>query len=523
MTNSKESKLNWEVPIKPFTPDYNYRNNVLNMDFYELSMAEAYFNLGLHDVKGTFDIFFRKNPAPKGKVYGYTVTCGQEQLAKFLLNYRFDEHALNYLYFKGFNVEFIKYLSTYKWNGTMLAMPEGTLAYPNETVVRIECDVVGAFLIETYALQTFNLNSLITTKASRIVRAANGRGVMEFGGRRAQGESASLYGARAAIIAGCTGTANCLAEAVFGPDVPAVGTMSHAWVESFPTEIDSYRAWSKAHPLNVSLLVDTYNALGAGIPNVILLDNELQQQYPDKPDYWVKSIRLDSGDLAYQSKKARKILDAAGKNHIKIIVSNSLDEDSIRSLIFEQEAPIDSFGVGENLITSADCPVLGGVYKLTALDRENIWNVSWDDNWTPRMKCSDSLEKAIIPGHKCVYRVYDEEGKASTDIIAMSDEIIKSGETIKVYTTDLTDAQKEYEITPVDFKPLLVPFIVDGKLVYEFPTITEIKAYVKDQFENRVWESELRSSNPHIHYVDMTERVYKTRNDLYQKLHELAK
>lgn len=344
MANSNANKSNWEIPTEAFTPDYNYRNNVLNMDFYELSMAEAYFKLGLQDVKGTFDIFFRKNPAPKGKVYGYTITCGQEQLAKFLLNYHFDKHALDYLYFKKFDVEFIKYLSTYKWNGTMMAMPEGTLAYPNETVIRIECDVVGAFLIETYALQTFNLNSLIATKASRIVRAASGRGVMEFGGRRAQGEAASLFGARAAIIAGCVATANCLAEAVFGPDVPAVGTMSHAWVESFPTEIESFRAWAKTHPLNVSLLVDTYNALKRGVPNVILLDDELQKQYPENPEYWVKSIRLDSGDLAYQSKKARKMLDKFGKKHIQIIASNSLDEDSIRSLIFEQEAPINSFG-----------------------------------------------------------------------------------------------------------------------------------------------------------------------------------
>ena len=514
-------KSNWKVPSKPFTPDYNYRNNVLNTDFYELRMAEGYFKLGLQDVKGIFDIFFRKNPAPKGKVFGYTISCGQEQLVNFLTNYHFDKHALNYLYYKGFDVEFIKYLSTYKWNGYMYAMPEGTIVYPNEPVIRIECDVVGAFLIETYALQTFNLNSLIATKASRIVRAADGRDVMEFGGRRAQGEAASLYGARAAIIGGCSATANCLAEAVFGSDVPAVGTMSHAWVESFPSEIDAFRAWAKVNPTGVSLLVDTYNALGSGIPNVILLDNELKATYPNNPDFWVKSIRLDSGDLAYQSKKARKMLDTAGKQHIKIIVSNSLDEDSIRSLISEQKAPIDSFGVGERLITSADCPVLGGVYKLTALNRTNIWNVTFDDEWTPRMKCSDSLEKAIIPGKKKVFRVYDSEGKASTDIIAMDDELILPGKKIKVYTTDLTDPTKEYEITPVNFKSMLVPFILKGKVVYDFPTIREIAEYVQAQFED-AWESELRSANPHVHYVDMTERVAKTRHELYHKLHELA-
>lgn len=521
MATKKANKSNWEIPEKQFKPDYNYRNNALNMDFYELRMAEGYFKLGLQDVKGIFDIFFRKNPAPKGKVSGYTIACGQEQLAKFLQSYHFDEHALNYLYYKGFDVDFIKYLSTYKWKGTMLAMPEGTICYPNEPVIRIECDVVGAFLIETYALQTFNLNSLIATKATHIVRAADGRDVMEFGGRRAQGEAASLYGARAAIIGGCSATANCLAEAVFGPDVPAVGTMSHAWVESYPNELDSFRAWAKVNPRGVSLLVDTYNALKRGVPNVIALDNELQKTYPGAPELWVKSIRLDSGDLAYQAKKARQMLDRASKQHIKIIASNSLDEDSIRSLIYEQKAPIDSFGVGEKLITSADCPVLGGVYKLTSLNRSNIWEFSIDDEWTPRMKCSDSLEKAIIPGKKMVYRMYDEEGKASTDIIAMDDEVIEPGKKIKVYTTDLTDARKEYEIIPENFKPLLVPFIMNGEVVREFPTVKEIRAYVQEQF-NTAWESELRSSNPHIHYVDMTEKVAKTRQELYHKLHELV-
>lgn len=521
MTTNKTNKSNWEIPTKAFTPDYNYRNNVLNTDFYELRMAEGYFKLGLQDVKGVFDIFFRKNPAPKGKVFGYTIACGQEQLVRFLQNYHFDEHALNYLYYKGFDVKFIKYLSTYKWNGTMLAMPEGTICYPNETVIRIECDVVGAFLIETYALQTFNLNSLIATKASRIVRAADGRSVMEFGCRRAQGETASLYGARAAIIAGCSATANCLAEAVFGSDVKAVGTMSHAWVESYPTELEAFRAWADVNLDGVSLLVDTYNALGSGIPNVIKLDDELQKKYPNAPEFWVQSIRLDSGDLAYQAKKARRMLDKVGKTHIKIIASNSLDEDSIRSLIYEQKAPIDSFGVGENLITSADCPVLGGVYKLTALNRTKIWEASTSDDWTPRMKCSDSLEKAIIPGKKMIYRMYDEEGKASTDIIAMDDEVIEAGKKIKVYTTDLTDATKEYEITPENFKPLLVPFIVDGEVIYNFPSVKEIREYVQEQF-NTAWESELRSSNPHIHYVDMTEKVAKTRHELYHKLHELV-
>lgn len=499
------------ITSKSFDKDIAYRGNVLNMDFYEVTMANAYFKLGKHKQQAAFDVFFRKNPGTKEHIGGYTIACGQEQLVNYLLNFKFDKHALDYLRYKGLDSEFVNYLSTYRWKGTMYAMPEGTIAYPHEPVIRIKCDMVGAFLIETYTLQTFNFNSLIATKANRIVRAADGRAVMEFGGRRAQGASASLHGARAAVIGGCIGTANCLAEAVYGPDVPALGTMSHAWIESFPTEIDAFRAWAESYPKNVSLLVDTYNALRSGVPNVILLDNELQSKYPDNPEMWVKSIRLDSGDLSYQAKEARKMMDVACKKHIKIIASNSLNEESIRSLIFEQKAPIDSFGVGENLITSADCPVLGGVYKLVAMYQNSTW--------VPKMKCSDSLEKAIIPGFKMLYRVYDEEGRASTDIIAMDDEQIESGKSITVYTTDLTDATRKYTIIPNQIKQLLVPFIVDGELVYDMPSVDNIAKYVRYQIENEIWESELRSSNPHTHYVDMTELTNLTRTNLYKELH----
>jgi len=499
------------METKGFSPHLDYRNNVLNMDFYEVSMANAHFKLGRHKEQAVFDVFFRKNPGPNGKPGGYTITCGQWQIANYLLNFKFDKVALDYLLYKGFDQEFINYLAQYRWEGSMYAMPEGTIAYPNEPVIRIQCDMIGAFLIETYVLQTFNFNSLIATKANRIVRAADGRAIMEFGGRRAQGSSASLNGARAAIIGGCIGTANCLAEAVYGSDVKAIGTMSHAWVESFPSEIEAFRAWAEIYPENVSLLVDTYNALKSGVPNVIKLDNELKQKYPDNPNMWVKGIRLDSGDLAYQSKKARRMMDQSNKKHIKIIASNSLDEESIRSLLFEQKAPIDTFGVGEKLITSADCPVLGGVYKLVAIEENGTW--------IPKMKCSDSLEKAIIPGFKRVYRIFDEDGHASTDIITLKDEIILPGESIKVYSTDLTDATKEYIITPSSVEYIFHPFIINGKKCLVEPTISSIASYVKNQLENVIWDSELRSSNPHVHYVDMTEKVYQTRNKLYNELH----
>jgi nicotinate phosphoribosyltransferase len=500
-----------KIQVTPFVPHKGYHNDALNMDFYELTMANAIYLLGMKDVRLVFDCFFRKNPGSKGKEMGYSISAGQEQLTDFLLNYHFDKIACEYLLDKEMDPGFVEYLSTYKWKGNMYAMPEGTVAYPNEAMVRIECDAVGAFLIETYLLQTMNFNSLITTKATSIVRATDNGKVMEFGGRRAQGASASLYGSRAAILGGCVGTANCLAEIVFGEPVKAMGTVAHAWVELFPTEYEAFRAQADIYPENVSLLIDTYNIFESGVINTLKVDDYLIDKYPDDPNKRVKSVRIDSGDLAYESKKLRKIFDEAGKTYIKIVASNGLDEESIRSMIHEQGAKIDSFGVGENLITAADCPVFGGVYKLVA--------VEGPDGWEPRMKCSNTLEKAIIPGYKMVYRLYDEDGYGYLDLIAMHDEVIEIGKPIKVYTTDLNDPRKEYTITPKVIKPLLVPHVVNGELVREMPTISEIREYIKDQLENQVWPEELRSSNPHRHFVDMTEKVYKLRSDMYQKLH----
>lgn len=500
------------VVVTPFVPRKDYRNDALNMDFYELTMANAIYMLGMKDVQLVFDCFFRKNPGPKGQEPGFSISAGQEQLTDFLLNYHFDEVACEYLLFKGMDPGFVEYLSTYKWRGTMYAMPEGTVAYPNEQMVRIKCDAIGAILIETFLLQTMNFNSLITTKATKIVRAANNSGgVMEFGGRRAQGASASLFGARAAILGGCTGTANCLAEIAFGQPVKAIGTIAHAWVELFPTEWEAFKALADVYPENVSLLIDTYSIFKSGVINTLKLDDYLIQKYPNDSNKRVKSVRIDSGDLAYESKKLRKIFDDAGKPYIKIVASNGLNEDTIRSMREEEGAKIDSYGVGENLITASDCPVFGGVYKLVAVEK--------DGNWEPRMKCSDTLEKAIIPGYKMVYRLYDDDGRGYLDLIAMEDEVIEVGKPIKVYTTDLTDSRKEYTITPKIIKPLLVPYIVDGKLVRDMPSIQEIRDYIKDQLENKVWPEELRTRNPHRHYVDMTEKVYNIRSDMYDTLH----
>ena len=500
-----------KIEVLPFVPNRNYRNDALNTDFYEFRMANALFLLGMKDVNLVFDCFFRRNPGPKDKETGYSISAGQEQLTEFLLSYHFDEVACEYLLAKGMDPKFVEYLSTYKWKGTMYAMPEGTVAYPNEPMVRIKCDAIGAILIETYLLQTMNFNSLITTKATRIVRVADDAGVMEFGGRRAQGASASLYGARAAVLAGCTGTANCLAEIVFGSDVKALGTVAHSWVELFPTEYESFKAFADIYPEEVSLLIDTYNIMESGAVNTIKVDDYLIEKYPNDSNKRVKSVRIDSGDLAYTSKKLRKMFDEAGKSYIKIVASNSLNEDTIRSINEEQNAPIDSFGVGENLITSADCPVFGGVYKLVAVEEET--------GWEPRMKCSDTLAKAIIPGYKTVYRLYDDEGIGYLDLIAMYDEEIEIGKPIKVYTTDINAAKKEHIIVPQRVEELLVPYIVDCELVRKLPTIQEIRTYIKDQLENKVWVEELRASYPHKHFVSMTEKVYEIRKNMYDKLH----
>ena len=507
------AKTTEKFEVIPFVPYRNYRNDALNTDFYEFTMANAIYLLGMKDVQLVFDCFFRKNPVTKdGTETGYSISAGQEQLTEFLMNYHFDEIACQYLLYKGMNPEFVQYLSTYKWKGTMYAMPEGTVAYPNETMVRIKCDAIGAILIETYLLQTMNFNSMITTKATRIVRSAGDSGVMEFGGRRAQGADASLEGARAAILGGCVGTANCLAEIVYGAPVKAMGTVAHAWVELFPSEYDAFKAYADVYPETVSLLIDTYNIFESGLPNTIKIDDYLIEKYPDDPNKRVKSIRIDSGDLGYGAKKIRKILDAAGKSYIKIVASNGLNEDTIRSLREEQKAPINSFGVGENLITSSDCPVFGGVYKLVAVEKE-------DGIWEPKMKCSDTLAKAIIPGYKKLYRLYDEDGKGYLDLIAMHDEEIEIGKPIKVYTTDLNDPRKEYTITPKVIMPLLVPYIVNGQLVREMPSVQQIREYIKDQIENQMWPEELRTSYPHRHFVDMTEKVYNVRKDMYDKLH----
>ena len=320
---------------------------------------------------------------------------------------------------------------------------------------------------------------------------------MEFGTRRAQGESAGNDGAYAAVLGGCVGTANCLAEMKFGAEVKAVGTVAHSFIEFFPTEFDAFKAFADTYPDSVSLLLDTYNIMESGLPNLIKLDDYLIEKYPNDPNRRVKSARIDSGDLARGSKRLRKALDAAGKPYIKLVASNGLDEKKIANMELYEHAHFDSYGVGENLITSASDPVFGGVYKLVAVKQP-------DGSYTPKMKCSDSASKAIIPGKKMPWRLYDENGQAQCDLIAMDDEVIEAGKPVTMVNLDSDAIERTVTITPTKVKKLLVPHVLNGQLAIELPSIAEKKAYIAKQLTEETWESELRLECPHKHYVNMT-------------------
>ena len=498
------------IEVEPYLPDEDYDNPAMVTDFYEFTMANCLFLHGYKDTVMVFDMFFRKNPDD----LGYSISCGQRKLTKFLMEYHFTEKDLLWLRHKGMSEEFLAYLKDYHWKGTMYALKEGTVCYPQVPMVRIECDMVGAILIETYLLQTMNFHSLIATKATRISGLATHqeRQVMEFGTRRAQGESAGNDGAYAAVLGGCIATANCLAEMKYGEDVKAVGTIAHSFIEFFPDELSAFRAYAETYPNSVSLLLDTYNVFESGLVNLIKVDDELIKKYPDDPSKRVKSARIDSGDLARSYKRLRKALDKAGKSYIKLVASNSLDETKMANMEIYEDAHFDSYGVGENLITSRTDPVFGGVYKLVAVKEK-------DGSYTPKMKCSESSSKAIIPGKLMAYRFFDEEDKGQCDVICLDDEVIEANKPIKVYNLDRDDFRTYRILMPTRVEKLLVPYLVDGKLVIDLPTIKEKKAYIKDQLENHVWESELRKEFPHVHYVNLSEKLYQLREEMYRKLH----
>ena len=471
-------------------------NYTMLCDFYELTMANGYFQTPeVRDRITYFDMFFRDVPDNGG----FAIAAGLEQLVEYIQNLKFTEEDIAYLRSKGcFNEEFLDYLRTFRFTGDIWAMPEGTPIFPREPVVTVRAPAIQAQFIETYLLLVYNHQCLIATKANRVVRAAKGRPVAEFGSRRAHGASAAILGARAAYIGGCGATACTQTDRDYG--VPATGTMAHSWVMMFPSEYEAFKRYCELYPHNATLLVDTYNVLKSGVPNAIRAFKEVLL-----PQGITKcGIRLDSGDLTYLSKKARKMLDEAGLTECKIVASNSLDEYLIRDVL-NQGAQLDSFGVGERLITSKSSPVFGGVYKLVAIEGD-------DGRIIPKIKVSENPEKIINPHFKRVFRLYDNEsGEAIADVLTVYDEEVKSGEPIRLFDPRATWKRKT--VRNFTAKEMLVPIFKNGELVYKLPTLPEIQAYCKAQVD-LLWDEVKRFDNPHIYYVDLSDELWNIKQDL---------
>ncbi|MBQ3054551.1 MAG: nicotinate phosphoribosyltransferase [Oscillospiraceae bacterium] len=470
------------------------RNLTMLMDFYELTMSRGYLAEGMENKIAYFDLFFRKVP-DKG---GYAIAAGLHQVIEYLRALRFEPEDIEFLRSKNmFDEKFLNYLEHFRFSCDVWAIPEGTPVFPHEPLLVVRGPAIETQLVETMLLLTINHQSLIATKASRIVRAAQGRPVMEFGSRRAQGYDGAVYGARAAYIAGCAGTACTVVERDFG--VPAVGTMAHSWVQMFPTELDAFRAYARTWPESCALLVDTYNVLKSGVPNAIRVFNEELVPKGLRP----AGIRIDSGDITYLSKKAREMLDEAGFEDCKIIVSNSLDEYIVRDLIM-QGAQVDSFGVGERLITARSESVFGGVYKLAAVED--------DGEIIPKIKISENVEKITIPGFKQVWRLYDNEsGKAMADVLSLHSETISSDEPYELFDPEATWKRKT--LTNFTARPLLVQIFKEGECVYTSPEIEEIRSYCAEQIET-LWSEVLRFENPHRYYVDLSQKLWNIRAKL---------
>lgn len=461
-------------------------------DLYEFTMSNGYFEREVNEI-AYFDIFFRKVP-DKG---GYAIVAGLEQIIDYVENLSFDEEDINYLRSLNlFSEKYLDYLSNFKFSGDIWAIPEGTVVFPGEPLITVRAHIVEAQILETAMLLLLNHQSLIATKTSRIVRAAQGRPVMEFGARRAHGVSAAVYGARAAIIGGAVGTSCVLTAQRFG--VPASGTMAHSWIQSFESEYEAFKAYAEIYPNNALFLVDTYNTLESGIPNAIKVFDEVLKPKGIRP----LGIRLDSGDLAYLSKKAREMLDEAGYSDCKICVSNSLDEFLITSL-FNQDAKIDSFGVGENLITAKSDAVFGGVYKLVAVEKAG--------KITPKIKISENIEKITNPSFKKVYRFYNKENNyAIADVVTLSDETIPED---GYQLFDEHNTWKKKYITNYYVKELQEKIFENGKLVYKTPELKEIEKYSKEQL-NTIWDEVKRLRNPQKYYVDISQKLYDLKTEM---------
>lgn len=472
----------------------NERNLTMLVDFYELTMANGYFNKGVENRIAYFDMYFRR--VPDGG--GYCIMAGVEQLIQYLSNLKFTSSDIDYLRSKNiFSEEFLEYLEDFKFCCDVWAIPEGNPVFPNEPLVIVRGPVVQAQFVETMILLTINHQTLIATKANRICRAAEGKTVMEFGSRRAQGYDGAIYGARASIIGGCDSTACTIADKYF--NVPAVGTMAHSWVQLFDTEFEAFKAWAETYPDNCSLLIDTYNVLKSGLPNAIKVFDEVLKPLGKRPT----GIRIDSGDITYLTKKCRKILDEAGYSDCKIIISNSLDEHIIRDVI-NQGACIDSFGVGERLITAKSEPVFGGVYKLVAVEKEDVI--------IPKIKISENNEKITNPGFKKIYRLFDRDTNiAIADVLALSDEVIDDSKEYEIF--DPIHTWKRKKVTNFYVKDLLVKIFDKGTLVYTSPYVLEIKEFAKVE-TNKLWPEILRFENPHTYYVDLSTKLWSLKQKL---------
>lgn len=470
------------------------RNLSLLMDYYELTMANAFFKNGQQDTIAHFDLYFRK--APDDAVFA--IATGLDTAIEYIENLHFSDEEIEFLRKKNiFCEEFLEYLRNFKFECDVRAIREGSVVFPNEPLITVRGPFIQALLLETMLLLIINHQTMIATKANRIVRYSQGRTIMEFGSRRAHGPDAANLGARAAYISGVVGSANTLTDYAYG--IPALGTMAHSWVQSFDSEYEAFKVYAETYPDNTVLLIDTYDTLRHGLPNAIKCFDEVLKPLGKRP----KGVRLDSGDLAYLSKKARIMLDEAGYKDCPIVASSSLDEFKIKDII-DQGGKIDSFGVGEKLITAESNPVFGGVYKLVAIER--------DGEVIPRIKISENIEKITTPGIKQVYRIYDQEtNKAKADLITLSHETINEEEPLTIFHPLYTWKRKT--INNFYTKPLLVPIYEKGKLVYDRPSLNEIKEYCKEEIES-LWEEYKRLDQPQLYKVDLSQELWDLKHNL---------
>ena len=472
------------------------RNLTMMTDLYQLTMMYGYYKHGMKDNIAVFDLFYRQNRDN----CAYSVMAGTESAIEYINNLRFTDDDIEYLCSLNlFGEDFLEMLRGFRFTGSIYGMKEGTIVFPREPLLRVEAPIIEAQLVETALLTLVNHQTLIATKANRVCYAANGGQVLEFGLRRAQGADAGIYGARAAMVGGCVATSNVIAGKWF--DIPVKGTHAHSWVMSFPTELDAFRAYADVFPDSCMFLVDTYDTIRSGIPNAIKVFDELRAK-----GYEPVGIRLDSGDLAYLSKKAREMLDDAGYENAKIFVSGDLDERVIYDLR-TQGASIDVYGVGTKLITSSDQPALGGVYKMSC---EIVDGVE-----IPKMKLSDNPAKTTLPGKKKVLRLYNKSHKAIADLIALDSEKIESGKELKLFHPEQT--YKSMTVRDFTVRDLLVPLFIDGKQVYELPTLTEIQEYARSEMDT-LWPESKRLLNPHEYKVDISDRLYDLRKRLTWEL-----